>query len=150
MVGMKVVKVSWKLADVSARTPWRAATLVVAIVMFAGVTLGCARDGSGSAGRSTGPLADQSELTSGAPPPHVTDRYDRQVLSFRPMLYLTLGDASSGIEPDLSGNGNNGSYEPNGARPNLTTLPNGDPATTFNGVNQYVQVLSSRSLSVTD
>jgi concanavalin A-like lectin/glucanase superfamily protein len=112
--------------------------------------LASACDGSSPPGRSTGPLPDQSEPASVTPPPQVTDRYDRQVLSFHPVLYLALGNASSGIEPDLSGNGNNGSYEPRGGRPDLTTLPNGDLATTFDGVNQYVQVLSSRSLSVTD
>ena len=147
---MNVVKVSWKLVGVSARTPWRAATLVGAIVMFVGVVLGCARDGSSSAGSSTGPVTDQREPVSVTSPPQVTDRYDRQVLSFHPVLYLALGNASSGIEPDLSGNGNNGIYEPSGGKPDLTTLPNGDLASAFDGVSQYVQVPSSRSLSVTD
>jgi hypothetical protein len=147
---MDVVAVSRRLADLSVRTPWRAATLIVAVVALVGVMLGCARHGSSTPERSTGALTNQCEPRSVTPPSQVTDRYDRQVLSLHPVLYLTLGSASSGIEPDLSGNGNNGIYESNGERSYLSTLPNGDPATIFNGISQYVQVPSSRSLSVTD
>ncbi len=143
-----MAEVSRRLADISARTPWRAATLVV--VMLASVALGSACQGSSPPERGAELLNDQCDPRSVTPPPQVTDRYDRQVLSFDPVLYLTLGNSSSGSEPDLSGNDNKGIYEPRGGRPDLTTLPNGDLATTFDGHNQYVQVLSSRSLSVTD
>jgi hypothetical protein len=78
----------------------------------------------------------------------VTDTYDRQVLSLGPVLYLTLGHPASGTEEDLSGNGHNGTYYPFGDRPALATLPNGDPAASFNGVNQYLQVPSASALSV--
>jgi len=145
-----VVKASRRLTDLSVRSRWRTAIVAVAMVALVGVMLGSARDGSSPAEGSTVALTDQCEPGSVTPPPQVTDRYDRQVLSLRPVLYLTLGNASSGIEPDLSGNGNNGIYEPSGGRPEPATLPNGDRATRFNGVGQYVQVLSSKSLSVTN
>ena len=84
------------------------------------------------------------------PPAQVTGRYDRQVLSLGPSLYLTLGNPVSAIEPDLSGNGHNGVYEPSSELPDGAKLPNGDMATVFNGYNQYIQVASAESLSITD
>ena len=81
-------------------------------------------------------------------PAHVSDRYDRQVLSLHPVLYLTLGESSSALEPDLSGNGYNGIYMPYTQRPDVARLPNGDPAAVFNGIGQYVQVPSARQLSI--
>jgi hypothetical protein len=39
-------------------------------------------------------------------------------------------------------------YLPAGNHPAVATLPNGDPAASFNGVNQYVQVPSVSALSV--
>jgi hypothetical protein len=78
----------------------------------------------------------------------VSDRYDRQVLSLHPVLYLTLGESSSALEPDLSGNGYNGIYMPYTQRPDVARLPNGDPAAVFNGIGQYVQVPSARQLSI--
>jgi Concanavalin A-like lectin/glucanases superfamily len=83
-----------------------------------------------------------------APPKQVTDAYDRQVLSLGPVLYLTLAHPKSGTEEDLSGNGHNGTYYPAGHWPALARLPNGDPAASFNGVNQYLQVPSASVLSV--
>jgi concanavalin A-like lectin/glucanase superfamily protein len=142
--------VSRRLAGVSARMPWRAAAVVMVVVVIVAVVLGNSRHESSPTERSSGPLNDQCAPRSVTSPSQVTDRYDRQVLSLHPVLYLALGNASTGVEPDLSGNGNNGIYEPRGGRPDLTTLPNGDLATTFDGLNQYVQVLSARSLSVTD
>jgi hypothetical protein len=144
---MHVAEVSRRLAGVSARTPWRAATVLVLVVVVVMLGSSC---GSSLAERSAEPLNGQREPRSVTPPPQVPDRYDRRVLSLHPVLYLTLGNASDGIEPDLSGNGHNGIYESRDGRPDLTTLPNGDLATTFDGLNQYVQVLSARSLSVTD
>ena len=79
----------------------------------------------------------------------VTDTYDRRVLSLAPVLYLTLGHPSCGIEEDLSGHGHNGVYLPAGHRPSVVKLPNGDPAASFDGVRQYVQVTSASVLSVT-
>jgi hypothetical protein len=88
------------------------------------------------------------EPRSVTPPKQVTDAYDRQVLSLGPVLYLTLGHPKSGTEDDLSGNGHNGTYFPARARPAVARLPNGDPAASFNGVNQYLQVPSASALSV--
>jgi hypothetical protein len=82
------------------------------------------------------------------PPASVTDAYDRRALSLDPVMYLTLGSPGSGAGQDLSGNGHNGVYLPAGSNPAVTTLPNGDPAASFNGVNQYLQVPSSSALSV--
>jgi Concanavalin A-like lectin/glucanases superfamily len=86
---------------------------------------------------------------SASPPPGVTDRYDRQVLSLDPVLYLTLGHPSSPTEADLSGNGHTATYFPAHDAPAPATLPNGDTAAQFNGRGQYAQVPSSGGLSVT-
>jgi hypothetical protein len=79
----------------------------------------------------------------------VTDNYDRQVLALGPSLYLALGSLSSGVESDLSSHGRNGLYISDAGQPELTRLPNGDMATVFNGLNQYVQVPSTKALSIT-
>lgn len=83
------------------------------------------------------------------PPSTVTDTYDRQVLSLGPVLYLTLGQPSSGTGQDISGNGNNGVFLPAKNPPAVTHLPNGDAAASFDGQRQYVQVPSASTLSVT-
>jgi Concanavalin A-like lectin/glucanases superfamily len=83
------------------------------------------------------------------PPGGVTDAYDRQVLSLGPVLYLTLGHPSSRADQDLSGNGGIATYLPADDPPGPATLPNGDMAAQFNGLNQYAQVRSSPVLSIT-
>ena len=80
----------------------------------------------------------------------ISSAYDRHVLALGPVLYLTLGRPSSGLYRDSSGNGHNGRYRPSSDRPGVARLPNGTLASEFNGLGQYVQVGSSRSLSVTD
>jgi hypothetical protein len=80
----------------------------------------------------------------------ISDKYDRQVMSLRPVLYLPLSESSSQIERDMSGNGHNGSYMPGGFPAGSVRLPNGDLAISFNGDDQYVQVGSTRALSITD
>jgi concanavalin A-like lectin/glucanase superfamily protein len=87
--------------------------------------------------------------SSAVPPPPGTDAYDRQVLSLGPVMYLTLAHPSSQGEPDLSGHGHNGLYQPVNNLPGTTALPNGDPAAKFDGQAQYVQVPSAPDLSVT-
>lgn len=71
--------------------------------------------------------------------------YDQQVIGQdSPVLYLPLYGTASGLL-DQSGNGHNGtavnSYTP-------TTFLNGDGATAFNGINQYVEVPNHAALSV--
>jgi hypothetical protein len=86
---------------------------------------------------------------SAVPPATVKDRYDRQVLSFAPVMYLTMGNPSKRAEPDLSGHGHRGSYLPAADPPATVRLPNGDPAAEFDGNRQYLQVPATASLSVT-
>lgn len=102
------------------------------------------------AGQNTNAAHDPCQPGAVSRPVSVTNRYDRQVLSLRPVLYLTLGESSSALESDLSGNGHNGIYMPDTYRPGIARLPNGDPATVFDGVNQYVEVPSAKALSITD
>ena len=83
------------------------------------------------------------------PPSSVTDTYDRQALSLGPALYLPLGHPSSATEQNLAGTGNNGVYLPAQDPPAVVKLPNGDPAASFDGRQQYVQVPSASTLSVT-
>jgi hypothetical protein len=77
------------------------------------------------------------------------DVYDRRVVSLHPVLYLALGNPVAAVGPDLSGHGHDGVYELSHLRPAVARLPNGDPATVFNGDHQYVEVPSSNALSVT-
>jgi hypothetical protein len=77
----------------------------------------------------------------------ITDRYDRLVLGYDPAMYLTMGYAGAGYEPDLTGNGHNGTYQAAGRPLASSMLPNGDLAASFNGAGQYLQVPSSSSLS---
>jgi hypothetical protein len=126
------------------RAMWRAGMVVV---LAAVVGLVVWATFSRTAHMSTG-HSDLCYPKSETPPTGVTDSYDRQVLSLAPVLYLPLGHPSSGIEKDLSGNGYNGAYLPAGNSPAVVKLPNGDPAVSFNGVNQYVQVASESALSV--
>jgi hypothetical protein len=158
MVRMSMGKVSRRLTAIAAgRFRW---TTVLVLVILLGVTLGSVfhtgsptKRGATNRGATKSSAAvpnNQCQPRAVTPPPQMTDRYDRQVLSLDPVLYLALGNTSSGIEPDLSGNGNNGNYEPSGEAPNFTPLPNGDLATVFDGISQYIQVPSSRSLSITD
>ena len=50
--------------------------------------------------------------------------YDKVVLSDRPMAYWRMS-AEGGAEPDLTGNGNTGTYV--NALPAAARMPNGDP-----------------------
>jgi hypothetical protein len=70
--------------------------------------------------------------------------YDAVVLADGPALYLALRGETS--EPDLTGNGHDGSYH--GGAPARAELPNGDPAADFDGVQQYLSVPSAAALSI--
>ncbi len=131
------------------RPGWRS-VIVVVLVLMAAAMLGATFRVSSPVQRVTGSAGDHREPAAVRRPAPITDRYNRQVLSLGPALYLTLGRPSSAIEPDLSGNGPSGVYEPRGQRPDFAELPNGDLATVFNGNDQYVQVPSSAALSITD
>jgi hypothetical protein len=52
----------------------------------------------------------------------------------------------SGTEPDLTGNGNTGSYK--GGATKAAALPNGDQAADFDGASQYLTVPSNASFSI--
>jgi len=76
------------------------------------------------------------------------DAYDRQVLSFCPVMYLTMSHQDGGTEPDLSGHGHHAVYLPAGSRPATSPLPNGDVGADFDGNKQYLRVASARDLSI--
>ena len=84
------------------------------------------------------------------PSSQITDSYDRKVLSFSPALYLPLSSPASRSGADMSGNGHTATYLPAGSTLGRTVLPNGDPASLFNGQGQYAEVPSSNALSITD
>ncbi|HEV7930278.1 MAG TPA: LamG-like jellyroll fold domain-containing protein, partial [Nitrosospira sp.] len=90
---------------------------------------------SGSASRHQRPDNSSSTLTT----------YDKQILSESPVFYLPLSGGSGG-SADHSFNGHNGQAA---NMPALTTLPNGESASVFNGSNQYIEVPDHNALSVT-
>ena len=69
--------------------------------------------------------------------------YDEVILADGPVAFWGMRDPS-GIEPDLSGNGNDGTYN---ERSPFTRMPNGDPAADFDGA-QYLSIPSNASLSI--
>jgi Concanavalin A-like lectin/glucanases superfamily len=121
---------------------WVVAAFLVIVVGALGLM------GAKSGSRASASTADNCQPKSVTPPKSVTDAYDRRALALDPVAYLTVGSPASGAEQDLSGNGHNGVYLPAGSHPAVTTLPNGDPAASFNGVSQYLQVPSSSALTV--
>jgi hypothetical protein len=91
-------------------------------IAIAQVELGC---------RQAGSNPDHSAGSRDAGP----SDYDKVVLSDRPVAYWRI-DAERGTEPDLTGNGNTGTYA--NTSPAAARMPNGDPAGDFNGSNQYL------------
>jgi concanavalin A-like lectin/glucanase superfamily protein len=65
--------------------------------------------------------------------------YDQVVLTDGPVGFWDISAAGTD-EPDLTGNGNDGTYI-NGL-PRIVVMPNGDVAADFNGSNQYLNVPS--------
>lgn len=57
-----------------------------------------------------------------------------------------MNRAPSGTEPDVTGNGNAGTYA--GGTPVLVSLPNSDQAADFNGSTEYLTVASNASFSI--
>lgn len=122
---------------------------VAALLIFLAGAIAWQNAGSRSAPRRSG-SGTACAAESVTPPGDVTDEYDRQVLSLRPVMYLTMGHPSAQAEPDLSGNGHAATYRPSGDPPGQATLPNGDVAAQFHGLGQYAQVPSARALSIPD
>ncbi|GIP38684.1 hypothetical protein J31TS4_19640 [Paenibacillus sp. J31TS4] len=71
------------------------------------------------------------------------NKYDSTVLADHPVGYWSL---APGVTSDLSGHGLTGSFTGN---PSSTKLPNGEPASAFNGVDQYFTVPDNDYLEVT-
>jgi hypothetical protein len=65
--------------------------------------------------------------------------YDQIILADQPVGFWDIS-AMDTNEPDLTGNGNNGSYI-NGL-PGIVSMPNGDIAADFDGSSQYLTVMS--------
>ncbi|WP_374562829.1 LamG-like jellyroll fold domain-containing protein [Ideonella sp.] len=78
------------------------------------------------------------------PAPAPLSAYDRTVLADSPQLYLPLGGASGLV--DASGHHHDGVAH---HAPGTTSFLNGDLATRFNGVDQYIEVKDKDSLSIT-
>lgn len=76
-----------------------------------------------------------------APSSTPTPTYSDIVLSLNPIAYWKLDDTSGSVATDYSGNGFHGMYS--GATLAGDTFLNGDPAATFDGVNDLVNVYSS-------
>ena len=71
--------------------------------------------------------------------------YDDVVLADDPIAFWRL-DRTTGTEPDVTGHGNDGTYE--GGKTASGTMPNGDPVAVFDGASQYVTVPSNAALSI--
>jgi len=79
------------------------------------------------------------------PPVTILSAYDSRVITDSPALYLTLAGGSSGVA-DRTGNARTGQAV---NAPVITTFPNGDPATVFDGATQYIEIPDDDALSVT-
>jgi hypothetical protein len=71
--------------------------------------------------------------------------YNQTILLDHPAAFWDI-NPRSGAEPDLSGNGNSGTYQ--GGSPSVAAMPNGDQAAVFNGSTQYLTIPSKPSLSI--
>jgi hypothetical protein len=71
--------------------------------------------------------------------------YDMVVLADHPVGFWDMRAATT-TEPDLTGNGNTGSYA--GGTTTTVRMPNGDEAVDFNGSNEYLSVPSNASFSI--
>ena len=89
---------------------------------------------------STLPFSPGAQAEAACPSPST---YDSRVLADAPVAFWRLGGA--GAAQDCAG-AHAGTYV---GRPAATTTPNGDPATAFDGVGQYVEVPDDDALSVT-
>ncbi len=88
-------------------------------------------------------------LTALSPTGARASSYDKRVLRDRPILYLPLSVPYGTLkERNATRRGSLASYLPANRPPAKTALPNGDTATVFDGLSQYVQYPSSKSLSI--
>ena len=94
--------------------------------------------GGGAAGAGAAGAVGTGGATGG-------NTYDQLILADRPTAYLTLA-AGAMSERDLSGHGHTGMYM--GGTPARATLPNGDGAADFDGVQQYLTIPSSSAFSI--
>jgi len=75
----------------------------------------------------------------------VSATYDDTVLADHPVAFWNVTGSDS-TEPDLTGNGNTGTYQ--GGMPGVSAMPNGDQAAVFDGAIQYLSVPSNSSFSI--
>lgn len=130
-------------------TTWGAAALILLLIVL-GIALWSHFHRNGSGGKGAGAPGDGCTPQMVGTPARITDRYDRQALLLNPVLYLPLANPSSDTEPDLSGHHHTAFYELGTSHPDVAKLPNEDLATVFDGYGDYVEVPSSRPLSITD
>lgn len=71
-------------------------------------------------------------------------RYDDVVLKDRPVAFWRMDGAPTGQERDASGHGHTGTYSGGRKR---AVLPNGEPATDFDGATGYLEVRDHPALS---
>jgi hypothetical protein len=71
--------------------------------------------------------------------------YNQAILADHPVGFWNV-NASGANEPDLTGNGNTGTYQ--GGTPTRSTMPNGDQAAVFNGSTEYLMIPSNASMSI--
>lgn len=79
------------------------------------------------------------------PAPVNNGSYDTTILTDHPVAFWGVNH-TNGAEPDLTGNGNNGTYQ--GGTPPIVTMPNGDQAADFNGSSEYLTIPSNASMSI--
>jgi hypothetical protein len=93
----------------------------------------------------TGCVGGSPVLTQSCTPPPPTAGYDAVVLADHPVAYWAMS-STTGLEPDLAGNGHAGTY--GGGQPPTVGMPNGDRAVDFNGSSEYLTVPSSAAFSI--
>jgi len=104
-----------------------------------GTSAGAGTNSAGAGGTSRAGAASGGAAGSEA------DAYDAAVLADHPVAFWAMNQ-SPASEPDLTGNGHNGSYL---GRPTpVAHLPNGDLVVVFDGAQQYLTVASSAAFSI--
>lgn len=83
-----------------------------------------------------------------APGASASSSYDNLIVDEKPALFLPMSSPRGARERDLARGRHNGTYFPKTNEPKKTRMPNGDTATVFDGVNQYLEVASAPSFSV--
>jgi hypothetical protein len=109
-----------------------------------GANGGASRGGATGRGGSKNETAGASDGGTSGAGGETTSDYDAVVLADGPVAYLAMTGETT--EPDLTGNGHDGTYR--GGAPAHATLPNGDLAADFDGVEQYLTVPSAAAFSI--